>query len=297
MKVTALNISGFDTVKLAGKVCYAKDIENVHVEKVSDDYVGKLVSMGHMSPFEHLTLSFLISGVSRSLTHQLVRHRIASYSQRSQRYVSEAGLRYVTPYTVKDFPATHKYFEDSIKRAEEDYGVLMASLFTNLCIAETRKNETSHSEISVFEMDEAYLLGVIKEALDDRNLEDLGPLIKDLERKLLNKGYEKEDLKALKKKAMENARAVLPNATASDIVVTMNARAFVHFLNERMCTRSQDEIRTMASLMLKSVSKADTRTWEALMAAGAGPKCVSLGYCPEEKSCGIRPLKEKVVKR
>ncbi|MDR0434824.1 MAG: FAD-dependent thymidylate synthase, partial [Gracilibacteraceae bacterium] len=63
--------------------------------------VEKLYSMGHLSTFEHVSFQFSVDGVSRALSHQLVRHRIASYSQRSQRYTRETGFRYVIPPSVR----------------------------------------------------------------------------------------------------------------------------------------------------------------------------------------------------
>ena len=63
----------------------------VYPEK-QQEFIGKLVNYGHYSPFEHVVFTFAVTGVSRSLSHQLVRHRIASYSQRSQRYINEAAF-------------------------------------------------------------------------------------------------------------------------------------------------------------------------------------------------------------
>jgi len=57
--------------------------------------------MGHLSPFEHASYTFLLEGVSRAMTHQLVRHRIASYSQRSQRYVAAEPFEYITPPSLE----------------------------------------------------------------------------------------------------------------------------------------------------------------------------------------------------
>ena len=81
------------TVAMAARLCYSPAGAEELSEKMTDEQVTKLVekiiSMGHASTMEHVTFTFAIEGISRVLTHQLVRHRIASYSQQSQRYVSE----------------------------------------------------------------------------------------------------------------------------------------------------------------------------------------------------------------
>ena len=61
------------------------------------EFVTNVMDSGHVSPIEHVSFTFAVSGVSRALTHQLVRHRIASYSQQSQRYVDSSNFEYVLP--------------------------------------------------------------------------------------------------------------------------------------------------------------------------------------------------------
>ncbi len=91
-------------VAAAAKLCYSSSdvqtlMDNLTPEKV-ESFVELLASYGHESPIEHVTFTFGIEGISRACTHQLVRHRIASYSQKSQRYVSEKGFEYVTPPAI-----------------------------------------------------------------------------------------------------------------------------------------------------------------------------------------------------
>ncbi|MEK7627166.1 MAG: FAD-dependent thymidylate synthase [Patescibacteria group bacterium] len=80
-------------VAMAAKLCYSSaninDLLKKITEKDQKDFVEKLVAMNHMSPVEHITFTFAIEGISRTCTHQMVRHRLASYSQQSQRYVGE----------------------------------------------------------------------------------------------------------------------------------------------------------------------------------------------------------------
>lgn len=97
----------------AGKSCYsnlpsAELIKEENPEKV----LGKIVGMGHHSVIEHASFTFSVEGVSRSLTHQLVRHRIASFSQQSQRYVSLDKPTYVIPKTIEADPNLKKIYVD-----------------------------------------------------------------------------------------------------------------------------------------------------------------------------------------
>ena len=81
------------TVAMAARLCYspagAEELSETMTDEQVQSLVNKIISMGHASTMEHVTFTFAIEGISRVLTHQLVRHRIASYSQQSQCYVSE----------------------------------------------------------------------------------------------------------------------------------------------------------------------------------------------------------------
>jgi thymidylate synthase ThyX len=86
----------------------------------------------------------------------------------------------------------------------------------------------------------------------------------------------------VEKKAAENARYHLPNACETKIVLTMNARALLHFFNERCCERAQEEIRELAVGMLRECKRVAPSIFKK-----AGPKCVKFGKCPEGKmTCG-----------
>ena len=82
-------------VAMAAKLCYSSaNIDELRKNIEAKDqkrFIEKLVKMGHLSPIEHISFTFGIEGISRACSHQLVRHRLASYSQQSQRYVSEKG--------------------------------------------------------------------------------------------------------------------------------------------------------------------------------------------------------------
>ncbi|SMP69918.1 FAD-dependent thymidylate synthase [Anoxynatronum buryatiense] len=93
-------------VAAAARLCYSSHGVTTLLDEMSDAEIKRLVGilsdMGHQSPFEHVSFTFAIEGVSRSLTHQLVRHRIASFSQKSQRYVREGGFDYVIPEAIEE---------------------------------------------------------------------------------------------------------------------------------------------------------------------------------------------------
>ena len=97
-----------ELVALAGKLCYsASDLDDLGAgiaEKDQSKYLGRLMDMGHLSPIEHASFTFGIEGVSRSLLAQITRHRIASFSVQSQRYVAlgddETGFDYIMPPAI-----------------------------------------------------------------------------------------------------------------------------------------------------------------------------------------------------
>ena len=118
-----------NVVAMAAKLCYsASDVEGLKDKIAAKDqtaFVEKLVSIGHMSPVEHVSFTFGIEGVSRACTHQLVRHRVASYSQQSQRYVKETEFDYVIPKAVRKDPALVKSFEKYMRQAQKAYDEMM----------------------------------------------------------------------------------------------------------------------------------------------------------------------------
>ncbi|SDX78017.1 FAD-dependent thymidylate synthase [Eubacterium barkeri] len=117
------------TIAAAAKLCYshsgAKDIMADLTPEAVEKFLNRLVSMGHASPVEHATFTFAIEGVSRSLTHQLVRHRMASFSQQSQRYVSEkSSFDYVVPPEIAEIPAAKEEYLRAMENAQASYDIL-----------------------------------------------------------------------------------------------------------------------------------------------------------------------------
>jgi len=121
----------------AAKLCYSP----VGIDKMNEamdsestlKFINMLMSMGHESPVEHVSFTFAVEGVSRSLTHQLVRHRMASYSQQSQRYVKLDQFEYVIPTAIeKDKRAKEVYIEamDNSQKAYSEIADILIDKYT-----------------------------------------------------------------------------------------------------------------------------------------------------------------------
>ena len=202
---------------MAAKLTHSKtkpEDLNQSSEKELSNILEHVVKLGHTSVVEHTSFSFAISDVSRSLTHQLVRHRIASYAQQSQRYVNLNEPNYVVPPKILKDKDMRKAYEETMIKIWFQYN----------------------------------------------NLIDLGI-------------------------PAEDARYVLPNATCTNIIVTMNARSLLNFFELRCCLHAQWEIRTLANKMLQEVKKVAPTIFK-----NAGPKCKTKGVCSEQKKdCPLYP--------
>ncbi|MBR4036451.1 MAG: FAD-dependent thymidylate synthase [Oscillospiraceae bacterium] len=225
-------------VAAAAKLCYSNaQIDTLLdglTEEKSKEFVEMLASLGHESPTEHASFTFAIEGVSRSLLAQITRHRIASYSVQSQRYVNLKEPDFVTPPEIMDDPESLAQFNDSMAMAAENYQKV------------TQLLKEAHKE------------------------------------KFMAQGMdEKTANRTAEKKALEDARFILPNACTTKMIVTMNTRSLNNFFRHRCCTRAQWEIRELADEMLKLVCEVAPALF-----VRSGPPCVS-GPCPEGKmSCG-----------
>lgn len=116
----------------AAKLCYSPvGVEEIMTgldEKKTEGFVKKLLDLGHESPLEHVSFTFAVEGVSRVLTHQLVRHRIASYSQQSQRYVKLDAFEYIVPPAIAKNPEALSLFEAAMAADQKTYDDLTAML-------------------------------------------------------------------------------------------------------------------------------------------------------------------------
>lgn len=233
-------------VAAAAKLCYSSSeidgiLNGLDKEKTTA-FIDKLMSMGHESPIEHVSFTFGIEGVSRSLLAQFTRHRIASYSVKSQRYVNEGKFEYITPPEIECNPEAKKLFEEAMADDLKKYNEISDILF--------------------------------KKHYAD----------------MLGQGIsEKRAKSAAEKKAIEDARYILPNACETKMIATFNARSLLNFFNHRCCERAQWEIRDMATKMLMLVKEVAPTLFKY-----AGPSCVA-GPCPEgAMSCGKALEKRKL---
>ena len=118
----------------ACRQCYAEEFAGDIFDKIKDDdkkqaaFIKKIISSGHESPLEHVKFTFAIEGVSRALTHQLVRHRIASFSQQSQRYVKENDFDYIIPSSIEKNSEAKNEFEKLMATIQQSYTKLLTFL-------------------------------------------------------------------------------------------------------------------------------------------------------------------------
>ena len=119
-------------VAAAARICYSRRsgdeiMENFTEQEISD-FLKKMVQLGHTSTFEHASFTFAVDGVSRSLSHQLVRHRIgASYSQKSQRYVKEKQFEYITPNSIAEDPRLNRRYQEIMSNLAVQYNELLTA--------------------------------------------------------------------------------------------------------------------------------------------------------------------------
>ena len=119
----------------AGKLCYSSVGVDEITQKLTEEeiarYVNMLASIGHESPLEHVSFTFAIEGVSRVLTHQLVRHRLASYSQQSQRYVKLEQFEYIIPPAIEKNEKAKALFIETMEKDQEAYNQIVDELIND----------------------------------------------------------------------------------------------------------------------------------------------------------------------
>ena len=119
-------------VAMSAKLCYSKvgvsDIREGLDDENVEKFISHLTSIGHESPVEHISFTFAIEGISRTCTHQLVRHRIASYSQQSQRYVKLNQFEYIIPPQIENNEKAKKIFIKSMIEDQKAYDEIVNAL-------------------------------------------------------------------------------------------------------------------------------------------------------------------------
>lgn len=133
VKLLAHTPDAEELIASAGKLCYSPvgvdDIYQKLDKESTQKYIDMLVSLGHESPLEHASFTFAAEGVSRTLTHQLVRHRLASYSQQSQRYVKIDSFEYIIPPTIEKDLKAKEIFIKAMEADQKTYMDLTDILF------------------------------------------------------------------------------------------------------------------------------------------------------------------------
>lgn len=223
-------------------------------------YLEHIKEVGHGSVLEHAVFNLMITGVSRTLTHELVRHRSGfGYSQLSQRYVDESVAEYVAP------PELAKEIAEADSRDSFVLGFMAEGDGTaEDALAAYRKAYPDASDAD-YEIGKIWLDSVQQSHVAYQKLSDA------LFIKAYNRNYPQESLRTLadvraamlrtkpeittdiRKTARQAARSVLPNCTETKIFVTANARALRHFIEQRGSRHAEPEIRRLAAMVLKIV--------------------------------------------
>jgi len=184
--------------EFAGRACYQSWSKPNPKTATNAAYLRHIIDVGHFSVLEHASVSFYITGVSRSCTHELIRHRHFSYSQLSQRFVPERDSQVVLPPGIEDDPELQRLFFAAADASRDAYAALLARLEAKFA--------------------------------DEPNA-------------VLRR-----------KQARQTARAVLPNATETRIVVSGNYRAWRHFIAMRASEHADVEIRRLAIACLRQLA-------------------------------------------
>jgi thymidylate synthase (FAD) len=226
--------SGQALAEFAGRACYQSWTKPNPATATNAGYLAHILDVGHLSVLEHGTVTFYLTGVSRSLTHELVRHRHFSYSQLSQRYVRGDDAGMVEPDVIAGDPYLHRVFTEAVDRARVAYRELVHGLERTLGV----KCPTCRSDN----------LWKVKDPP--------GYHCKSCEAEFFPTLAEMGHIRtAIKKAARQAARAVLPNATETRIVVTGNYRAWRHFIAMRATEHADVEIRAAAVAILAELQR------------------------------------------
>jgi len=110
-----------ELIERATRICY----NSMSNKETRASFLQSVIKRGHEGILEHASVTFLVEGISRALSHQLVRHRIASYLQRSQRYVKEGNFEYIEPESIKASKVSHDRFINAIKIINSTYNNLL----------------------------------------------------------------------------------------------------------------------------------------------------------------------------
>lgn len=132
VKLLRYTEEGEKLIASAAKLCYSdvgvEEIEENLTDESVDKFLKILMDLNHESPIEHVNFTFAVEGVSRTLSHQLVRHRIASYSQQSQRYVKLGQFDYIVPPAIQKNKRAKDIFLKAMEEDQEYYNEIVEIL-------------------------------------------------------------------------------------------------------------------------------------------------------------------------
>lgn len=133
VKIIAYTPEPEKVISMAAKLCYSAvgvdEIEKNLTDDKVDKFLNMLINIGHESPLEHTTFTFAVEGISRACSHQIVRHRIASFSQQSQRYVKLEQFEYIIPEEIAKIEEAKKIFIEAMENDQKTYDNLVDILF------------------------------------------------------------------------------------------------------------------------------------------------------------------------
>jgi thymidylate synthase (FAD) len=239
--------------ELAGRVCYMSFGEK-QGRKDNKSYLGHILEVGHGSVLEHTVFSLMFTGVSRSLTHELIRHRAGfGYSQLSQRYVDETDANFVLPPAIKGDPALEQILRDFCDHSVKVYTELTDKLAERMASPDSLVDFALREETLRQAGEGQFTFGEPVEGKDNLSIEQWRALVRDNE--AVRKYFRKQTIRGRRKSAREAARAVLPNATETKIFVTGNGRAWRHFIELRGDIHAEAEIRALACDVCRVLQK------------------------------------------
>lgn len=193
-------------ITAAAKLCYSNLTPSQIYEKLTDEdvenFLNRILKLGHGSVLEHSTLTFAVEDISRVTETQLVRQRTGSFSVQSGRYVKR-DPHYIIPEELKNDADLIAIYEESLEQSTNAYNKLIDM--------------------------------IIDKEIGDRSI------------------ISKTEYSKAEKKALENARYVLPQALRTHLVFSIDVRNFMNFIAHRRCKRAQDEIQEVANQMLCAV--------------------------------------------
>lgn len=227
-------------IEVGARTCY----QSWRKGRPHKEHIEHIKEVGHGSVLEHAVFSLLVTGVSRSLTHELVRHRAGvSPSQLSQRYVDESDAEYVVPPDLAEEVGAALVWEKATE--EYIYSVTWDEWMRTAHGADPKWSLVPFEQFeSMAEAGRSWLLSVRFAHKEYVRLVDYLAVASS------RRGLEKTESR---KFARQTARSVLPNCTETKICLTANARALRHFVEQRASRFAEPEIRRLANRILEVV--------------------------------------------